>query len=363
MKKVLFLDRDGTIIKEPEDQQVDSFEKLEFLPGVITSLSAIVKTLDYDLVMVTNQDGLGSPSFPEELFWPVHNKMLQILAAEGILFKDVYIDRSFPCDASANRKPGTGMLGKYLAGGWDLAASYVIGDRQSDVLLAKNCGAQAIFIGKEPRPEAALTAETWPEIRRFLELPARRTLVKRETAETKIALELCLDGSGRARVNSGLGFLDHMLQQVAVHAGLDLTLTCEGDLQVDEHHTIEDVAIALGQAINRALGNRRGIERYGFVLPMDEALAQVVLDLSGRCGLKWRVSFSRQKVGDFPTDMFKHFFKSLSHAAECTLHVKAAGENDHHKAEAVFKAFARALRDALQRCSRFDRTPSSKGLL
>ena len=370
MKKVLFIDRDGTIIHEPiTDQQVDSYEKLAFLPNAISNLKKIAQELDYELVMVTNQDGLGTQSFPEDTFWPAHNKMLEILASEGIEFTAIHIDRSFPADNLPTRKPGIGMLSEYFNGSYDLANSFVLGDRETDVQLAKNLGAQGIFIGKqtistELSESLALTCTGWDEIYRFLKLPARKVSHQRNTHETKIQIELNLDGSGKAANQTGLGFFDHMLDQIAKHANVDLAVTVQGDLHIDEHHTIEDTAIALGEAFTLALGDKRGINRYGFLLPMDECLAQVALDFSGRNWLVWEASFKREMIGEMPTEMFSHFFKSFSDAAKCNLNIQASGENEHHKIEAIFKAFAKTIRMAVERdIKNLNSLPSTKGLL
>ncbi|MFM6936864.1 MAG: bifunctional histidinol-phosphatase/imidazoleglycerol-phosphate dehydratase HisB [Aquirufa sp.] len=370
MKKVLFIDRDGTIIHEPiTDQQVDSYEKLAFLPNAISNLKKIAQELDFELVMVTNQDGLGTQSFPEETFWPAHNKMLEILASEGIEFAAIHIDRSFPADNLPTRKPGIGMLSEYFNGSYDLANSFVLGDRETDVQLAKNLGSKGIFIGEqtissELNESLALTCTGWDEIYRFLKLPARKVSHQRNTHETKIQIELNLDGSGKAANQTGLGFFDHMLDQIAKHANVDLAVTVQGDLHIDEHHTIEDTGIALGEAFTLALGDKRGINRYGFLLPMDECLAQVALDFSGRNWLVWEASFKREMIGEMPTEMFSHFFKSFSDAAKCNLNIQASGENEHHKIEAIFKAFAKTIRMAVERdIKNLNSLPSTKGLL
>ena len=363
MKKVLFIDRDGTLVVEPPiDQQVDSLEKLSFIPGVFTALSRIAKELDYELVMVTNQDGLGTPSFPEDSFWPAHTKIIEAFANEGVLFSEVLIDRSFPAENLPTRKPGTGMLQKYIYGAYDLSSSFVIGDRETDVELAENLGTKSIFIGERCSRKADLVTTSWDEIYRFLALRPRRASVKRTTLETDIMVELNLDGSGISRISTGLGFFDHMLEQIARHGGFDLTITARGDLHIDEHHTVEDVALALGEAFNTALANRKGIERYGFLLPMDDALAQVAVDFGGRPWLVWNAEFSRERIGDVPTELFAHFFKSFSDTARCNLNIRVDGENEHHKIEAVFKAFARSLKMAVQR-SASSSIPSTKGSL
>ncbi len=361
-KKVLFIDRDGTIIVDPPiDFQVDSLEKLSFLPKVVVNLHKIATTLDYTLVMVTNQDGLGTPSFPEDAFWPAHNKMMELLTNEGILFEAIHIDRSFPHDNLPTRKPGTGMLNAYFTDEYDLANSYVLGDRLTDVELAQNLGAKAIFIGEQPAEGAALSTTNWDEIYQFLKHPPRTAEVHRKTNETDIRIALNLDGSAKADIRTGLGFFDHMLEQIARHAGCDLHISVTGDLHIDEHHTVEDTALALGEAFLKALGDKKGIERYGFVLPMDDVLAQVALDFSGRNWLVWQAEFRREKIGKMPTEMFYHFFKSFTDTAKCNLNVQADGQNEHHKIEAIFKAFAKAIRMAIQRTS--SRIPSTKGVL
>lgn len=363
MKKVLFIDRDGTLIVEPPDEQIDSLEKLEFYPGVIVNLHKIAAELDYELVMVTNQDGLGTDSFPEADFWPAHEKMLTTLANEGIRFKEVLIDRSFPHENRPTRKPGTGLVGHYLNAAYDLANSYVIGDRATDLEFAQNLGAGGIFLSKEIHPGAVLCTPDWKVIYQFLKLPDRRAWVQRQTNETKIEIEVNLDGTGQATINTGLGFFDHMLTQVAKHSRCDLIIDVQGDLTVDEHHTIEDTALALGEAFRRAMGQKRGMERYGFVLPMDESRARVTLDFSGRSWLVWKAKFRRERIGEMPTEMFAHFFKSFCDTAQCTLHIKAKGKNEHHQIEAIFKAFGKTLRQALDRDPYRTEIPSSKGVL
>lgn len=374
MKKVLFVDRDGTILAEPpEDYQVDSLEKLEFIPGAISGLSSLAQ-LDYELVLASNQDGLGSNTFPEETFWPAHIKMMRTLAGEGVFFDNQLVDPTFPQDNMPTRKPGTGMFGEYMTGEYDLAASYVIGDRLTDVELAYNLGAKAILL-QPPTLGAAmlkdkayastceLVTNRWSEIAEFLRRTERRAEVVRKTSETDIRIEVDLDGAGESQVDTGLKFFDHMLWQIPHHAGVSLTALCKGDLEVDEHHTMEDVAIALGEAILQALGSKRGIDRYGFVLPMDECKAMVLIDFGGRADFVWDVPFTRERVGDVPTEMFKHFFKSLCVAMRCNLHIEARGENNHHLIEGVFKAFARALKMAIRRdVFKYD-LPSSKGVL
>ena len=362
MKKVLFIDRDGTIIEEPEDEQIDSFEKFRFLPGVIGALSRIVRELDYELVMVTNQDGLGTDSFPEDTFWPVQNKMLDILAGEGITFREIVIDRTFPHEHADTRKPGVGLLRHYIQGDFDLANSFVFGDRPSDMQLAVNLGAQGIFIGEGEREDAALVTRDWEEIRSFLAGLPRRVVERRQTKETDIEVKLDLDGTGRASISTGLGFFDHMLEQIARHGGVDLEIQAKGDLHIDEHHTIEDVALVLGSAFKKALGARKGIGRYGFFLPMDDARAQVGIDFGGRPWLEWVAEFKREKVGDMPTELFKHFFKSFTDTAACNLHILADGENEHHKIEAIFKGVARAIRMAIAKTGEAG-VPSTKGTL
>ncbi len=374
MKKVLFVDRDGTILAEPpEDYQVDSLEKLEFIPGAISGLSSLAQ-LDYELVLASNQDGLGSNTFPEETFWPAHTKMMRTLAGEGVFFDNQLIDPTFPQDNMPTRKPGTGMFGDYMTGDYDLAASYVIGDRLTDVELAYNLGAKAILLQPptlgaamlKDKPYAStcvLVTNRWNEIAEFLRRTERRAEVVRKTKETDIRIEVDLDGGGESQVDTGLKFFDHMLWQIPHHAGVSLTALCKGDLEVDEHHTMEDVAIALGEAIYQALGSKRGIDRYGFVLPMDECKAMVLIDFGGRADFVWDVPFTRDMVGDVPTEMFKHFFKSLCVAMRCNLHIEARGENNHHLIEGVFKAFARALKMAIRRDVFKYELPSSKGVL
>lgn len=382
MRKILFIDRDGTLIVEPQpDQQVDSLAKLDYVPKAISALRKIAEETDYELVMVTNQDGLGTDSFPEATFWPAHNKMLATFAGENVHFAAVHIDRHFPQDNAPTRKPGTGMLTHYVSGDYALPNSYVIGDRITDVQLAVNLGAKAIlFLPPNAQPHVqtadghsltpdmqdviALTTDDWDRIYEFLRLPPRRVVVERNTSETQIRVELNLDGSGRADVHTGLGFFDHMLEQVAKHSGSDLSIRVRGDLHIDEHHTIEDTALALGDAFRRALGDKRGISRYGFLLPMDDALAQVAVDFSGRPWLVWNAEFRREKVGDMPTEMFYHFFKSFADAAGCNLSIRVDGDNEHHKIEAIFKAFAKALKMAVRRDVReLNNLPSTKGVL
>ena len=362
MKKTLFIDRDGTILREPEDEQVDSLEKFSFLPGVITCLSKIVKETDFELVMVTNQDGLGTESFPEETFWPGQNMMLEILKGEGIVFKEIFIDRTFPSQKATTRKPGIALLLKYLAQGIDLDSSYVIGDRLTDIELAKNLGCKAILINSKRSPEAAFTTTDWNDVVSYLKKIPRIGRVERNTNETQIVVEVNLDGSGKSAINSGTGFFDHMLEQIARHGNIDLEIKVKGDLEIDEHHTIEDVAITLGEAVLKALGGKKGIERYGFTLPMDDCLAQVAIDFSGRPWLVWEVEFKREKIGEMPTELLCHFFKSFSDSAKCNINIKAEGQNEHHKSEAIFKAFAKAIKMAVRQTDNFS-LPSTKGTL
>ncbi len=363
MKKVLFIDRDGTLIIEPtSDQQVDSLEKLEFYPGVFQHLSRIATELDYLLVMVTNQDGLGTPSFPEESFWPAQEKTITAFSNEGIHFHEILIDRSFQHENLDTRKPGTGMLTHYLKNGYDLAHSFVIGDRLTDIQLAKNMGCQAIYLSPSRNEEAALTTTLWKDIWLFLTERPRTSHIVRKTLETRIEINLNLDGSGKSHINTGLGFFDHMLEQIARHGLFDLHIQVQGDLQIDEHHTIEDVAITLGEAFCKALGDKKGIERYGFLLPMDDCLSQVAIDFGGRPWLVWDATFTREIIGDMPTEMFLHFFKSFSDHAKCNLNIKAEGTNEHHKIESIFKAFARAAALAVRKTAHSS-IPSTKGIL
>jgi imidazoleglycerol-phosphate dehydratase/histidinol-phosphatase len=362
MKKVLFIDRDGTIIIEPPDEQVDSFEKLEFLPHAISSLAKIAAEKDYELVMVTNQDGLGTSSFPEETFRPVHEKMLQILKGEGVNFKEIFIDRTFPDDKAHTRKPGTAMLTKYLARGIDLESSFVIGDRQTDIVLAKNLGCKVITIGKRKNIGSDFYASDWNEIYRYLKNKPRIAQISRNTNETAISIDINLDGSGKSNISTGIGFFDHLLTQIAKHGNTDLEICAKGDLETDEHHTIEDVGIILGEAVYEALGSKKGIERYGFMLPMDDCLARVAVDFGGRPWIVWNAVFSREKIGEMPTEMFFHFFKSLSVGAKCNLNILAEGQNEHHKIEAIFKAFAKAVKMAVKQTDNYS-LPSTKGIL
>ncbi len=374
MKKAIFIDRDGTIIREPADEQIDSLEKLEFVPGAISSLRALMGR-GYELVMVSNQDGLGTDAFPEAVFYPAHNKMLATLEGEGVKFDAEWIDRSFPADNLPTRKPGTAMLAGYMTGEYDLSHSFVIGDRLTDIQLASNLGARGILLLSETgdraeslrlqaeRMGAALVSDDWHSVARFILDAERAATISRTTSETAITVEVCLDGEGRSSISTGLRFFDHMLDQIAHHSGISLTITCRGDLDVDEHHTMEDVAIALGQALDKALGDKRGIDRYGFVLPMDESRAMVLIDLGARIDFSWDVTFTREYIGDTPTEMFAHFFKSLASALRCNLHISAVGSNNHHLIEGVFKAFARALKMAIRRDPFSYSLPSSKGVL
>ncbi len=367
MKKVLFIDRDGTLIFEPDDFQVDSLSKLRFLPGVFTNLGKIARELDYELVMVTNQDGLGTDSFPEETFRLAHDFMIRAFSDEGINFADQLIDRSFAHENRPTRKPGTGLLTKYLGGDYDLAGSFVIGDRETDVQLARNLGAQSIFIAnpnfEPPASGDVLIAADWIAVYEFLRLPPRRAEHRRETKETDIRVKLDLDGSGRASISTGIAFFDHMLEQIARHGGLDLEIKASGDLEVDEHHTIEDTAIALGEAFAMALRDKLGLERYGFCLPMDDCLAQVAIDFGGRSWIVWNAEFKREMIGKMPTEMFFHFFKSFSDKALCNLNIRAEGTIEHHKIEAIFKAFAKAVKMAVRRDAGSLTLPSTKGTL
>ncbi|MDR3261479.1 MAG: bifunctional histidinol-phosphatase/imidazoleglycerol-phosphate dehydratase HisB [Tannerella sp.] len=369
-KRALFIDRDGTLIVEPPITfQVDSLEQLEFLPGVIRNLYFIRRHLDFELVIVSNQDGLGSPANPQTNFDRIQEKMLQVFANEGVLFDDILIDPSFPEEHSPNRKPGTGMLVNYINGNYDLANSFVIGDRQTDVELAENLGCKAILIA--PQGEQAnvsalkppFTAASWDRITEYLFAGERTASVQRTTKETDISLTLNLDGTGKTDISTGLGFFDHMLDQIGKHSGMDLTVKVIGDLHVDEHHTVEDTAISLGEALLQALGDKRGIERYGFCLPMDDCLCSVALDFGGRAWLVYDAEFKREKIGDVPTEMFLHFFKSLSDAARMNLNIKAEGSNEHHKAEGIFKAFAKAVKMAVKRDIYKYELPSTKGML
>ncbi|MDN3693315.1 bifunctional histidinol-phosphatase/imidazoleglycerol-phosphate dehydratase HisB [Chryseobacterium tructae] len=364
MKKVLFIDRDGTLIIEPPtDFQVDSLEKLEFYPGVFQNLSKIVNELDYELVMVTNQDGLGTESFPLDTFTKPHEKMMRAFENEGIIFSDILIDKSFEHENLPTRKPGTGMLAKYIYGDYDLENSYVIGDRSTDVQLAKNLGSKSIFLNQSFNEEASLNATEWRDIYQFLKTGMRRAKVSRKTNETEIEIEVNLDGKGKSEISTGLHFFDHMLDQIARHGNMDLTIKVNGDLMVDEHHTVEDTGIVLGEAILKALGKKKGIERYGFLLPMDDCLSQVAIDFGGRPWLVWDADFKREKIGDVPTEMFFHFFKSFTDSSKTNLNIKAEGENEHHKIESIFKAFAKAVKMAVNQSDSNYNLPSTKGSL
>ena len=379
MKKVLFIDRDGTLIKEaPPTYQLDSFSKLEFYPHMFTWMRRIATELDFELVMVTNQDGLGTDSFPEETFWPVHNFVMKSLENEEIIFNDVKIDRTFPMDNAPTRKPATGMLTSYLNNpDYDIAGSFVIGDRITDIQLAKNLGCKGIWLNvdatlgatelndtiKDLESTIVLETTDWKKIYELLKLGQRVIKHERNTNETKINAEINLDGSGKSTISTGLNFFNHMLDQLGRHSGIDLTVTTIGDLQIDEHHTIEDTAIALGEAFYLALGNKLGIGRYGFCLPMDDCLAQVAIDFGGRSWLVWDAAFRREKIGDVPTEMFYHFFKSFSDAAKCNLNIKVEGENEHHKIESIFKAFAKSIKMAVARNADNMQLPSTKGIL
>ncbi|MCI4642046.1 MAG: bifunctional histidinol-phosphatase/imidazoleglycerol-phosphate dehydratase HisB [Flavobacteriaceae bacterium] len=376
MKKALFIDRDGTLIKEPADYQIDAFEKLVFYPEVFQYMAKIAKELDFDLVMVSNQDGLGTDSFPEHTFWPVQQFILDSFEREGVVFKEVLIDRSFPHENKPSRKPGTALLEHYMDGSYDLARSFVIGDRITDVALAKNLGAKALFLNQEADLGAeelesasglkeciALETTEWKDIYTFLRAGERVYTLERNTHETQIAIRLDLDGQGRSNIQTGLAFFDHMLDQISRHGLLDLDIQVKGDLQVDEHHTIEDTAIALGTAFHKALGNKLGIERYGFCLPMDDCEAQVSIDFGGRNWLVWEAQFKREMIGQMPTEMFMHFFKSFSDGAQANLNIKASGDNEHHKIEAIFKAFAKAIKMAIKRDADKLFLPSTKGVL
>ena len=367
MKRALFIDRDGTLIREPADEQIDAFEKLEFVPGVMRNLAFIRQRLDYEFVMVSNQDGLGTDAFPEDTFWPVHNLMMKTLESEGVTFDDVLIDRSFPEEHLPTRKPGTGMLGRYLSEDYDMEACWVIGDRETDAQLALNLGCRALILKQKDEnsfsDEHIRYVDSWDSIAEFLFAGERKAQVRRTTKETDIEVRLDLDGSGQCDIRTGLGFFDHMLEQIGKHGGMDLYIRTWGDLQVDEHHTIEDTALALGECLARALGDKRGIERYGYCLPMDDCLCSVALDFGGRPWLVWDAEFRREKIGEMPTEMFLHFFKSLSDAARMNLNIKAEGTNEHHKIEGIFKALARSLKMAVRRDIHHFELPSSKGVL
>lgn len=374
-KKALFIDRDGTLVIEPPvDYQLDSLEKLEFYPKVIRNLYFIRERLDFEFVMVTNQDGLGTDSFPEETFWPAHNKMLKTFEGEGITFDDILIDRSFSEEHSPNRKPGTGMLKQYMNGDYDLSASFVIGDRLTDMQLAANLGAKGIWLtdddevsksllAQHPEISPVLITKDWDRVSEYLFAGERTAKVKRTTKETDIDVYVNLDGKGKTDISTGLGFFDHMLEQIGKHSGIDLSINVKGDLNVDEHHTIEDTALALGEAIYKALGEKRGIERYGYSLPMDDCLCSVALDFGGRPWLVWDAEFKREKIGDMPTEMFLHFFKSFSDSARMNLNIKAEGQNEHHKIEGIFKALARSIKMAVKRDIYNYQLPSTKGVI
>jgi len=379
-KKLLLIDRDGTLINEaPPTYQLDSFDKLSFYPNVFEYMTKIATELDYELLMITNQDGLGTDIFPEHSFWPVHHFVMKSFETEKVFFSKVLIDKTFPHENAATRKPGTGMLSEYINNpAYDLVNSFVIGDRITDIQLAKNLGCKGIWLNIDENLGAAEIQDTvealkkdtvalvtphWKDVYEFLKMPPRITLHGRKTNETIISVRLNLDGTGQANIKTGLHFFDHMLDQVARHSGIDLQLLCNGDLQIDEHHTIEDTAIALGEAFAKALGDKRGIERYGFLLPMDDCLAQAAIDFGGRPWLVWKVKFKRNKIGDVPTEMFEHFFKSFTDAAKCNLNFKAKGDNEHHKIESVFKAFAKAIKMAVKRDINNNHLPSTKGML
>jgi imidazoleglycerol-phosphate dehydratase/histidinol-phosphatase len=371
MKRVLFIDRDGTLIIEPPDEQIDSLEKLEYYPGVFSWLSKIARDTDFEIVMVTNQDGLGTSSFPEETFWPAQNKVLKTFENEGVMFSGIFIDRSFSHENKPTRKPGTGMLGEFLNGQYDLSNSYVIGDRITDVELAKNLGAKGILLNdgsltikieeKNLQPFCSLTTLSWKDIYTFLTSHVRKATVVRTTKETDINIEINLDGTGKSDISTGISFFDHMLDQLSRHGNIDLKIQVKGDLHIDEHHTIEDTALALGEAFLKALGDKRGIERYGFCLPMDDCLAQAALDFGGRPWLVWSAEFKREKIGEMPTEMFYHFFKSFADTSKSNLNIKAEGTNEHHKIEAIFKAFAKAIKMAVKKEG--NQLPTTKGML
>lgn len=377
MKKILFIDRDGTLITEPEDEQIDSFAKLKFYPKSIYYLAKIAAELDFELVMVTNQDGLGTDAHPEINFWPVHHFILDTFAGEGVTFSEVIIDKTFAHENAVTRKPNTGLLLHFFKGDYDLANSFVIGDRLNDVILAKNLGAKAIWLrnnellGQNEMMEKvetltnhiALQTQNWVDIYTFLKAGSRQITHIRKTNETDIQVQLDLDGTGKAEISTGLNFFDHMLDQIARHGAVDLKVLTKGDLHIDEHHTVEDTGIALGEAFAKAIGNKLGLERYGFCLPMDDCLAQVAIDFGGRNWIVWDAEFKRERVGDVPTEMFYHFFKSFSDAAKCNLNIKAEGDNEHHKIEAIFKAFAKAIKMAIKRDAEKLVLPSTKGLL
>ncbi len=376
-KKVLFIDRDGTIIKETVDEQIDAFEKMVFYPKAFTYLGKIAKELDFELVMITNQDGLGTASFPEETFWPVHNFILTSFENEGVVFDEVFLDRTFPHENAHTRKPGTGLLTAYFSEAYDLKNSFVIGDRLTDMELAKNLGAMGIFINdvtnlgtdeititeKDLYKSIAIETNDWEQIYSFLKLKTRVAEIHRKTNETEIFIKLNLDGTGKSTIDTGIAFFDHMLDQLARHGQMDLEIKVSGDLEVDEHHTIEDTAIALGEVFHTALGDKLGVERYGFCLPMDDCLAQVAIDFGGRNWLVWDAEFNREMIGKMPTEMFSHFFKSFTDGAKANLNIKVEGSNEHHKIEAIFKAFARAIKMAVKRDAEKMVLPSTKGIL
>jgi len=376
-KNVLFIDRDGTLIKETVDEQIDAFDKMVFYPKVLTYMAKIAKELDFELVMITNQDGLGTDSFPEETFWPVHNFIMKAFENEGVVFNEVFLDRTFPHENAPTRKPGTALLKKFFSEEYDLENSFVIGDRLTDVELAKNLGSKAIFINddtqlgtneitvqkEELNSVIALETNDWMAIYEFLKLDSRTAEINRKTNETDISIQLNLDGTGKSAIDTGIAFFDHMLDQIARHGQMDLSVKVTGDLEVDEHHTIEDTAIALGEVFSKALGNKLGIERYGFCLPMDDCLAQVAIDFGGRNWLVWEADFKREMIGKMPTEMFYHFFKSFTDGAKANLNIKAEGTNEHHKIEAIFKAFAKAIKVAVKRDTDKMILPSTKGVL
>ena len=376
MKKILFIDRDGTLIKEPADEQIDSFEKLIFYPKVFQYMTKICKELDFEIVMITNQDGLGTEIYPENTFWTVHNFVLETFKTEGVIFEEQFIDKTFAKDNAPTRKPNTGLLTKYFSEDYDLENSFVIGDRLTDIELAKNLNAKGIYINdntnlgtdeitvkrEELDQFIALETSDWEAIYKFLKAKERTGSITRNTNETKIDMSLNLDGTGKSNIDTGIAFFDHMLDQIARHGQIDLDIKVKGDLDVDEHHTIEDTAIALGELFNRVLGNKLGIERYGFCLPMDDCLAQVAIDFGGRNWLVWETNFKREMIGKMPTEMFMHFFKSFSDAAKCNLNIKAEGDNEHHKIEAIFKAFAKAIKMAVNKTGNYS-IPSTKGII
>ncbi|MDY7396372.1 bifunctional histidinol-phosphatase/imidazoleglycerol-phosphate dehydratase HisB [Aureibaculum sp. 2210JD6-5] len=377
MKKILFIDRDGTIIRETTDEQIDSFEKLKFYPKALAYLPKIAEELDYELVMITNQDGLGTENFPEDTFWPVHNFIVDVFKNEGVVFDEIVIDKTYAKDNAPTRKPNTGLVTKYFSKEYDLENSYVIGDRLTDIELAKNLGSKGIYINdnthlgtdeitvkrEELDTFIALETNDWQKIYEFLKLESRTAEIKRKTNETDISIKLNLDGTGKSQIDTGIAFFDHMLDQIARHGQMDLEINVKGDLEVDEHHTIEDTAIALGEVFSKALGSKLGIERYGFSLPMDDCLAQVSIDFGGRNWLVWEADFKREMIGKMPTEMFYHFFKSFTDGAKANLNVKVEGENEHHKIEAIFKAFAKAIKAAVKRDVDKMILPSTKGVL